>query len=464
MSKKDIFEYIIESIQWVIEKLNTEKMDSEEALQDAIVFFQDSPDQENLKNLINVYERINIDGRDSFYITILWICLRLLQQEDLDLHKDYNPNLYIKYKLEEHEWNDFYKKDGRMLYWGNYIGKFYDKEYIIIKFEKNSIQFKEYFQCGTKNEVVMSENAYFNIIDLIKDRGNSNNTFICTNLFESYNGDDKANVIASIKLAQLSKGEVFHPIQEYNKIPLQDVDSRGVYKCFDSFNPTDIPYEQVDQIFNVLNEYNGSKGVIEKYIKLYQVFEELMIRLDVVSFSKNSKEKTARDFKEFKDVTAKGEKDSLNGLIQKLLLINSPQNDNIDISLIDEIEFLWDKCDIGFQNRMENEFMEAEKTKSNPSVFKLKDSFTAIKKKIETSKTIKVVARFLSFIIYKLRNRIVHNKATENHITYVNLKVDVGCHLESFFIPLLELLAFSTIIKLPDCLRYNEKELTIKLY
>ena len=464
MSVQIIREYIIDSIKWVLESSKIENL----TLEDDIITLEDNLNVENLNQLIKTYENEvikNTLGRP--YSIILWICLRLLQYEDLDLDKKYTPQCFKEYKLEEDEWSDFCNKESRVLYWGNFFGKFNKKQYVLIKFDDDLIRLKDYFSYGSTNELVMEEEAYFWLIDLVKTIENTNHKFfMCTDLFEDSKADNKTKVKASIKLALLSRGEVFHPIYEYPQKPLEDIIHSSIYNCFDLFNPHDTPYEQIDQLFNVLNEYNGSRGVIEKYLKLYQVFEELMIRLDVVSFSNNGKVKTARDFKEFKDVTGKNEKNSLNNLIQKLLLINSPTDDSIDLDLIKGIEFLWNRCISNFKSQMEREYMEAEKSNNNSNFFNLSQSLVEIRNNINNNQTknIKAVSSFLSFIIYKLRNRIVHNKATENHITYVNLKGDIGVHLEKFFIPALELLAFSVIIRFPDCLRYSNQELTIKLY
>ena len=459
MSVQTIREYIIESINWVLE--NTEIESSN--LDDDMITLEDNLNVENLRQLINTYEdRMNTNTSESSFSIIFWICLRLLQYEDLNLDKEYTPYRYIEYELEEDEWSHFNREEGRMLYWGNYFGNFDENQYVLIKFEDASIPLKDYFSIDGINEVVMSEAAYFWLIDLVRKKGITNHKlFLCTNLFDDTEDCNKDKVIASIKLALLSRGEVFHSIREYPKRPLEDI---SAHRYFDLFNPREIPYEQIDELFNVLNEYNGSRGIIEKYLKLYQVFEELMVRLDVASFSNNGRVKTARDFKDFKDVTGKNEKKSLNILIQKLLLINSPTDENIDLDLIKEIKLLWNGCTHHFRQKRERDFMETEKSNNASSSFELNQSFTEIINNQNNERHIKSVAGFLSFIIYELRNRIVHNKATENHITYVNLKEDIGDHLEKFFIPVLELLAFSAIIRFPDCLRYSDRELTIKLY
>ena len=230
------------------------------------------------------------------------------------------------------------------------------------------------------------------------------------------------------------------------------------------FKPDNRPYEQMNQLFNVLNEYNGSRGVIEKYLKLYQVFEELMIRIDVVLFSNKGPIKTTRDFKNFKEVLGKSEKDSLNSLIQKLFLSDCQNDDNINRDLISEIELLWNKCDSDFKNFVEKEYIESEKIKKDYSNFSLDSCFGNINNSNNARNNCKDLVNFLSSSVYTLRNRIVHNKATENHITYVSLKGDVGVNLEDFFIPTLELLAFTAIIKFPEFLRYNTRKLTINLY
>ena len=76
MSKK-IREYIIESIDWVLEKTENKKSRD---LEDAIATLEDDMNSENLNKLIMIYkDEMNINDSESFYSTIFWICLRLLQ-------------------------------------------------------------------------------------------------------------------------------------------------------------------------------------------------------------------------------------------------------------------------------------------------------------------------------------------------------------------------------------------------
>ena len=156
-----IREYIIESINWVLE--NTEIESSN--LDDDMITLEDNLNVENLRQLINTYEdRMNTNTSKNSFSIIFWICLRLLQYEDLNLDKEYTPYRYIEYELEEDEWSHFNKEEGRMLYWGNYFGDFDEKQYVLIKFEDASIPLKDYFSIDGINEVVMSEAAYFWLI------------------------------------------------------------------------------------------------------------------------------------------------------------------------------------------------------------------------------------------------------------------------------------------------------------
>lgn len=468
-SRITIKDYILDSIDWATKQTQSNLSEEDYNSLDEIVLEIEDKDLEvidltleRLNNLIATYEKI--ENYDLSISMIFRICLRLLKNDELNLEDRYKPNSFTIYELVEDEWNDFSTEEGKLLYWGKYFGQYNKKQYLIMKFENVSF-LKDYFTCGNQKEVIMEQEAYLWLIDLLK-RNNEfdNKIYLCTNLLDNDKCDKKNKIIASIKLSLLSAGQVFHSIREYTEKPLERISQGGKKSCFEMFKPDNRPYEQMDQLFNVLNEYNGSRGVIEKYLKLYQVFEELMIRIDVVLFSNKGSIKTTRDFKNFKEVLGKSEKDSLNSLIQKLFLSDCQNDDSTNRDLIKEIGLLWDACDSEFKDLVEKEFRESEKTKKDYSNFSLDSCFKDINDSMNIKNNSKDLASFLSLSVYKLRNRIVHNKATENHITYVSLKGDIGENLENFFIPTLELLAFTAIIKFPDFLRYNNRELTINLY
>ena len=219
-SEITIKEYIKEKIKWATKQTQSNLSEDDYNSLDEIVLEIEDNDLENnnltlerLNNLIATYE--NIENYDLSISMIFWICLRLLQNDELNLEDRYKPNLFKMYELVEDEWNDFSTEEGKLLYWGKYFGQYNKKQYLIMKF-KNVSFLKDYFTCGHQKEVIMEQVAYLWLIDLLKINNKfDNKIYLCTNLLDNNNKcDEKNKVIASIKLSLLSAGQVFHSIRD----------------------------------------------------------------------------------------------------------------------------------------------------------------------------------------------------------------------------------------------------------
>ena len=72
----------------------------------------------------------------------------------------------------------------------------------------------------------------------------------------------------------------------------------------------------------------------------------------------------------------------------------------------------------------------------------------------------------ISMLIYYLRNRIVHNKAAENHITYLELSSNntMRDFIKDFMIPCMEIMAFNILFLFPESFKYRDDHLKIELY
>ena len=81
-----------------------------------------------------------------------------------------------------------------------------------------------------------------------------------------------------------------------------------------------------------------------------------------------------------------------------------------------------------------------------------------------TEYEVEKIAEFYSYWIYELRCKIVHNKATEYHMTYINIDDKLKKFMISFFLPSMELIVFHTLIRVPECLQYDRQAIEIKLW
>ena len=377
--------------------------------------------------------------------------------------KDYNYSTpqYFDYELELNNYREFDNLDDKALY-GNFLANYSNKEYLIIKFRGNNDIFEKNLDNSEYIEPY-SIDVYFWLIDFLENRDFAGKTVVLTNL--QFN--TKENLLASIKLTLLTKGDFFHAIHEYNNRPLSKINQVNKTNFYQFFDPVNTQYEQLGQLLNVLNEYNGTVGIIEKYLKLYQVLEELMIRYSLAEFFNNIQTAvTARILNDFQKKMNNTEQLSLDELLKMML-----KNDNTNTTsagdirlLIGEIKYLWDGCTNNFQSATNDDLKKYPPLKnySNLNSLSLGGLITDILNN-NTNKT-NELAQCLSYLIYKMRNMIVHNKATERHITYVDLEAYFDDHLSIFYLPMLELLVFYLLLKLPEKLKYSQQQLNIQFY
>ena len=148
---------------------------------------------------------------------------------------------------------------------------------------------------------------------------------------------------------------------------------------------SDVPYIQYFDVFNVMNESKHTQDVLGRYLRMYQILEYFAFRIHLVTIANVSIRNSA-----FVRTTIKEAHRSVNN---------------------EEDEFLK---------------MFVQLFPGVTSVGKLDDSsITPYNNFLDKNYGIKVgdphCVRKVGRILYKLRNSIVHNKATELHFTYGNV-------------------------------------------
>lgn len=148
---------------------------------------------------------------------------------------------------------------------------------------------------------------------------------------------------------------------------------------------SNVPYIQYFDVFNVMNESKHTQDVLGRYLRMYQILEYFAFRIHLVTIANVSIRNSA-----FVRTTIKEAHRSVNNEEDEFL--------KMFVQLFSEVA----------------------------SVGKLDDtSITPYNNFLEKNYGIKVgephCARKVGRILYKLRNSIVHNKATELHFTYGNV-------------------------------------------
>lgn len=420
---------------------------------DDLVLIEDGITDNSIEKIKTICSRVD-RKRAPLKMIVLWITVYLWNQEDIDMHNKVNEiaSSFKSIIIEDENWYEYNQQENlgiKPLFWSNYLGNNSDRKYVIADFRKGIDEAANIFHAQDNINVEIC----IWIIWLLDDISNDRKVFLCTNIETSDLSKVKTRVLAGIKLSILLSGKILHGIQEYTYEPLELTNQRGIFDCRVNYDILSKSYEQYEQIYEVINEYNGTRGIIEKYLKLYQVLEELMVRVNVVKFSKETI--SVRSLEEFKSIKS-SEREALKRLFVQIFYENALSSSKIpDKELLDEIKELWCTSDSTYCTNLNERYSEIKEMKQT-SAFDFIALFTEYK--------VEKIAEFYSYWIYELRCEIVHNKATEYHMTYINIDDKLKKFMISFFLPSMEVIVFHTLIRVPECLQYDRQAIEIKLW
>lgn len=420
---------------------------------DDLILIEDGINENSIAKIIEICSRID-KQRAPLKMIALWITVYLYNQDENIMQNKVLASSFARCIIEDEKWYEYQQQSNqgiKPLYWSNYLGNHNDKKYVILDFRKGIDEVVNIFD--NQNNIHLEICVW--IILLLDDMSVGKKIYLCTNIQASDLEEVKARILAGIKLSILLSGKILHEMQEYAYEPLELTNQRGAFDCLANYDILSKPYEQYEQIYEVINEYNGTKGIIEKYLKVYQVLEELMVRINVVKFSKETI--SVRALEEFKSIKS-SEREALKKFFCHIFYEDSLSSaKSPDKKLLDEIRELWNSSDHAYGIKLNMQYNENKALRTE----QLSNyNFCASLSNYEVEK----IAEFYSFWIYELRCEIVHNKATEYHMTYINLNDDLKNFMINFFLPSMEVIVFHTMIRVPTCLQYDREAIEIKLW
>ena len=306
--------FLIENICEAIEQYN-EEVDNV-CDDDDLLLISDGLNENSIIKIKEICNRVILE-RAPLKMLVLWIAIYVYGNEEISIQGENTIPDFEKCILDNESWYEFEQQNEQAitsLWWDKYKGNYSDKKYVIVDFRKGIERVIKIF--NEQNNVNLHICIW--LVELLKSNVVEKKVYLCTDIQTSGLDDLKMNILSGIKLAILLSGKVLHGIQEYTRQPLEITNGRGAFNYLTNYNILSKPYQQYSQIYEVINEYNGTKGIIEKYLKLYQVFEELMIRVNLVKFSKDVI--SVRDIEEFKSLR-NTERETLKKMFSKILHI-----------------------------------------------------------------------------------------------------------------------------------------------
>lgn len=253
-------------------------------------------------------------------------------------------------------------------------------------------------------------------------------------IFKSNNKE----LISYLKLCILADGKSFHKhyslINQVSTIP----------PC----TQQDKNYYQYNEIFYILSEYNYSNDLLNKYFLLYTIIENFMYRYPISKMLRNqSQEFSIRDFKRFYSSIDSNESQKITELIDSILNIDLGSQ-NLHDELEDNLtEFL------GREDINETELMK----------FLVKIGVSNKRGEINRAIYCENLNKYFAKTIYHLRNSILHNTATEFHITHYELSKcnELVTFLSELIIPYLERVILYLIHQSHEIISYNHSSLVL---
>lgn len=269
-----------------------------------------------------------------------------------------------------------------------------------------------------------------------------------TYIFTSINYQNKESIYSYINMIQIYLGKTIHePKKSIYKINLKNDNN---FELIDQ-------YAQFSDVFYILSEFNEENNILNKYLKVYQVIENFMFRIPLCELIDDTKKMfTIREFNRLYSNIENNEKEALKKFFQKSLL----DTDSNGVILIKIVKDYIDEFKSNNISKLQDIrlFLTNKGFLSNNELNNIKNLNDIESKNSLQNNLISVISKF----VYSLRNSIVHNKATEFHLTNNNLEDSIRSLIDELVIPILIEIIFFLIMNNSKVITYDAREL--KLY
>lgn len=238
-------------------------------------------------------------------------------------------------------------------------------------------------------------------------------------------------VEAYIRALSLNQGKPFHTPKKYT--------GAAMTRNF-SFPTSGQSLEQFNDVQQVLSECFREDDLLNRFLRLYQILENFMVRKQIVSVQRATGVRafSIRDFRRLHSETETKEQETLVDLLKDALNITTLIGTK---SLSQIVMERWD-TEIhasSIKANLESQLLMAygPSTKNGAS-FDTNDFLSRLK---QINERHKVLGQF----IYRFRNMIVHNKETEFHLTHSSMSAEIEILFNKFLIPSLDDIVFALL-------------------
>lgn len=228
-------------------------------------------------------------------------------------------------------------------------------------------------------------------------------------------------ITAAILLHYVSDGHPFHKALHFLDKPINN---------WRSEIKVENKYQQFSETIYIISEYNSTKDILDKYLRLYHVIEDFMYKSSLVKLEleKSGAIFSIRDFKRMNKEISNFEIEALEKFILKFLALEHATGVTFKTRFFSQWQSLLSFYP-GGELEIEN----------------------VLKKFIITIKFVDIkeggLKAFLSQLIYNVRNSIVHNKSTEFHLTYNNMDNDTFKLMSIYLLKVMEEIVFYLVSK-----------------
>lgn len=246
-------------------------------------------------------------------------------------------------------------------------------------------------------------------------------------------------LLSYLKLCMLSEGLTFH-----KHFSLSTSTSSQNF----SSDRTKI-YSQYNEILYILSEYNYSNDLLNKYFLLYTIIENFMYRKPIATMLRTQDDFSIRDFKAFYSKIDSGELNKLKDLFKEIMEIEYSTGNSIYADIENKLNT--------FKTSNGNDLTTLIDFLKKMRIYN--DDFLLSEVQLRGS----LKNKYFAQITYQLRNSILHNTATEFHLTHYELSKNgiIVNFLKDFMIPILEKIILHLIITNNELISYEKEAMVL---